>query len=305
MDLKNLDLAISYQAISTILDGLDALVYVADMDTHELIFVNKYGREKWGEPLGRKCWQILQVGKTAPCDFCTNPKLLDSNGESTGVLVTEMQNTANQQWYQCRDEAVRWIDGRMVRLEVATNITDRKLMEEELRTAHLQAELLADTDVLTSLNNRRAFFNLGKQILHQAERNRTPVALVMFDLDYFKQINDKHGHAVGDEVLITIARVAEEQIRSSDVLARLGGEEFSLLMPQATLEQALTLAERLSKAFADNAIIKNNQKIVCTASFGVSTLNTNIKTLDALIAEADEALYIAKNNGRNQIRLAK
>lgn len=296
--------AISHQAVATILDSLDALVYVADMQTYELIFINKYGRNQWGEAAGRKCWQVLQVGQQGPCKFCSNPLLLDEQGEFTGVQVVELQNTANQQWYQCRDQAVRWVDGRMVRIEVATNITDRKLLEQELRDARLQAELLADTDVLTGLNNRRAFFNLGKQLLYQAERNATPVAVVMFDLDFFKQINDEHGHAAGDETLIAIARIAEQQIRSSDVLARIGGEEFAVFMPQATLEQALTLAHRLKKAIAASQVAINKTVISCTASFGVSALNNGTKTLDILIAEADQALYVSKNEGRNLISTA-
>jgi len=305
MNSINKDLNASHQTIATILDSLDALVYVADMDTHELLFMNAYGREKWGNPAGRKCWQVLQTNQSGPCSFCTNPLLLDDQGKSTGVQITEIKNTVTNQWYQCRDQAVPWLDGRLVRIEVATNITDRKIMEEELRAAHLQAELLADTDALTGLNNRRAFFNLGKQLLHQAERNATPVALIMFDLDHFKQINDRYGHTLGDETLVSIARVAEEQIRSSDVLARLGGEEFAVLMPQATQEQALTLAERLNKAFLGNTITKNQISFTCTASFGVSALGGSIKNLDALVAEADKALYVAKNNGRNQIQSAR
>ncbi|HKM14523.1 MAG TPA: GGDEF domain-containing protein [Marinospirillum sp.] len=296
--------AISHQAITTILDSLDALVYVADIQTHELIFINEYGRKQWGEAAGHKCWQILQAGKTAACDFCTNHLLLNQQGESTGVQVVELQNTVNNQWYQCRDQAVRWIDGRMVRIEIATNITDRKLLEQKLRDARLQAELLADTDVLTGLNNRRAFFNLGKQLLHQAERNTTPVAILMFDLDFFKQINDKYGHATGDEVLIAIANIAKQQIRSSDVLARIGGEEFAVFMPQATFDQALTLAKCLKKAIAANQVIINKAVISCTASFGVSIMENGTKTLDALIAEADQALYVSKNGGRNLISMA-
>lgn len=296
------DSAISHQAITTILDSLDALVYVSDIDTHELIFINEYGRNQWGEAAGRKCWQVLQTAQKGPCSFCSNPLLLNAQGESTGVQVIELQNTTNKQWYQCRDQAVRWIDGRMVRIEVATNITDRRLMEEELRAARLRAELLADTDALTELNNRRAFFNLGKQLLHQAERNASPVAVIMFDLDFFKQINDQYGHATGDETLIAVARVAEEQIRSSDVLARIGGEEFAILMPQTTLQQALILAGRLSKAIEKKQVAVEGHVISCTASFGVSALETDIKTLDTLIAEADKALYVAKNEGRNQIR---
>lgn len=287
------------QAISRILDSLDALVYVADMETYELLFMNEYGRNQWGEANGRKCWQVLQADQTGPCAFCTNSHLLDKEGKPTGVLVWEFQNTANEHWYQCRDQAVEWLDGRLVRIEIATDITDRKHMEQQLEVARREAEILADTDALTSLNNRRAFFNLGKQTLHLAQRNATPVSLVMFDLDHFKHINDLHGHAAGDLVLQSIAKTAAEQVRASDVLARLGGEEFAILMPQTTLDQAMRLAERLRRRIDQLEITFDGIRLHCTGSFGVSHAAQGNGSLDTLLASADHALYQAKNAGRN------
>lgn len=289
------------QAISRILDSLDALVYVADMDTHELLFMNEYGRSKWGEANGRKCWQVLQANQTSPCAFCTNSRLLDAQGRPTGVLVWEFQNTANEHWYQCRDQAIEWLDGRLVRIEIATDITDRKLMEQQLEAARREAEMLADTDMLTGMNNRRAFFNLGKQTLHLAQRNATPVSLIMFDLDHFKQINDLHGHAAGDQVLQAIAKTAAEQVRASDVLARLGGEEFAILMPQTTLEQAVKLAERLRLSLELLEISFHGKRLHCTGSFGVSHAKQGQDSLDKLLARADHALYEAKHSGRNRV----
>ena len=289
------------QAISRILDSLDALVYVADMDTHELLFMNEYGRSKWGETNGRKCWQVLQADQTSPCAFCTNSRLLNAKGQPTGVLVWEFQNTANGHWYQCRDQAIEWLDGRLVRIEIATDITDRKLMEQQLEAARREAEMLADTDMLTGTNNRRAFFNLGKQTLHLAQRNATPVSLIMFDLDHFKQINDLHGHAAGDQVLQEIAKTAAEQVRASDVLARLGGEEFAILMPQTTLEQAVKLAERLRLSLELLEISFHGKSLHCTGSFGVSHAKQGQDSLDKLLARADHALYEAKHSGRNRV----
>ncbi|WP_292253166.1 diguanylate cyclase [Marinospirillum sp.] len=287
------------QAVSRILDNLDALVYVADMDTYELLFMNEYGRNQWGEAHGRKCWQVLQADQTGPCAFCTNHRLLDEEGKPTGVLVWEFQNTVNEHWYQCRDQAVEWLDGRLVRIEIATDITDRKLIEQQLEAARRKAEMLADTDVLTSLNNRRAFFNLGQKTLHLAQRNANPVSLVMFDLDHFKQINDLHGHAAGDLVLQSIAKTAAEQVRASDVLARLGGEEFAILMPQTTLNQAMRLAERLRRRIDQLEITFDGIHLHCTGSFGVSHTAQGNDSLDTLLANADHALYQAKNTGRN------
>ncbi|MBI2425839.1 MAG: response regulator [Candidatus Hydrogenedentes bacterium] len=123
----------------TIMDALDALVYVADMETHELLFVNAYGRSVWAAAAGEKCWNVLQSEQNGPCSFCTNTRLMDAEGNPAGPLVWEFENTFNHEWYQCRDEAIRWPDGRIVRLEIATNITARKQAEEE--RLHLERQV--------------------------------------------------------------------------------------------------------------------------------------------------------------------
>ncbi|MEW6500237.1 MAG: MASE3 domain-containing protein, partial [Thermodesulfobacteriota bacterium] len=118
----------------TIMDSLDALVYVADMASYELLFVNRYGRARWGNVIGKKCWQALQTGQTGPCAFCTNDRLLTAEGKPAGVYAWEFRNTVTGQWFDCRDQAIRWPDGRLVRLEIATDITERKAVDEELRS---------------------------------------------------------------------------------------------------------------------------------------------------------------------------
>ncbi|MHC4584307.1 MAG: PAS domain S-box protein [Planctomycetota bacterium] len=119
--------------LMTVLDSLDALVYVADMETHEILFLNKFGRDIWGDVVGKFCWKTLQTNQTGPCEFCTNAKLIDSSGKPAGIYRWEFQNTVDHQWYDCRDQAVRWTDGRLVRMEIATNITEQKNAQEELK----------------------------------------------------------------------------------------------------------------------------------------------------------------------------
>ncbi|MHB8164177.1 MAG: PAS domain S-box protein [Methanoregula sp.] len=132
----------SIERFRMVMDSIDALVYVADMQTHELLFINKYGKDIWGEAIeGKLCWQIIQSDQSGPCPFCTNDRLVDPNGNPTGILNWEFQNTANGRWYDCRDSAIRWLDGRLVRLEIATDITGRKQIEEAL---HESRQLFAD-----------------------------------------------------------------------------------------------------------------------------------------------------------------
>ena len=127
-------LATAHQRFFTVLDSLDALVYVADMQTHEILFANRYAQDTLGtELLGKICWQTLQTNQTGPCAFCTNDHLLTPEGEPAGVCVWEFQNTVNRRWYLIRDNAIRWTDGRLVRMEIATDITFLKETEEALR----------------------------------------------------------------------------------------------------------------------------------------------------------------------------
>jgi two-component system, chemotaxis family, CheB/CheR fusion protein len=122
----------AHQRLVTVLDSIHALIYVADMDTHEILFMNKYGQGDFGDATGRKCWSVLQRDLSGPCDFCTNHKLLDAQGRTTGVHSWEFYNEKTGKWYHCFDRAIEWTDGRMVRLESAFEITERKRLEAEI-----------------------------------------------------------------------------------------------------------------------------------------------------------------------------
>lgn len=301
----------SYQAIETILNSLDALVYVSDLHSYELLYLNDYGAAKWGPIAGRKCYEVLQRGQNSPCQFCTNHKLLDAEGKPTGVYVWEFQNTLNGRWYQCRDQAIYWPDGRLVRIEIATDITDRKEMEQQLAAAKALAERQANTDELTQLYNRRAFFNISRQVFHQVHRAGQRLAMIMFDLDHFKQVNDQWNHAAGDAVLVTISALAQSIVRGSDVLARVGGEEFAVVLPDTDEDQAKQLAERLRAGFEQHKIAVEGGEISCTASFGIACVNVaefkgelDPQTmLENLLHQADKAMMQAKVSGRNRVCL--
>ncbi len=286
--------------IASILDRLDALVYVADMQTYELLYLNEYGRAIWGQYQGKACWQLLQSEQQGPCRFCSNAQLVDPDGRPAGVHVWEFQNTANGRWYQCRDQAIPWTDGRLVRLEIATDITERKRMEQQLHLAVSRAETLARTDELTGLNNRRAFFELGERAFRHDRRARS-MAVVMFDIDHFKRVNDSYGHATGDRLLRAVADALQPQVRDQDILGRLGGEEFALLLTDADLRQALAIAERLRLEIEAVGVTDGERSVRCTASFGVSACSDASHDLDALLSEADQALFRAKREGRNRV----
>jgi hypothetical protein len=113
------------EIFSQILNSLDALIYVIDMKTHEIIFINTYGQNIWGDIKGKICWQAFHPGYSGPCDHCTNSGLVGPDGKPAESISGEIQNTLNKRWYDCRDRAIYWPDGRIVRMEIATDITDR------------------------------------------------------------------------------------------------------------------------------------------------------------------------------------
>lgn len=178
------------------------------------------------------------------------------------------------------------------------DITERKRLE-------LRLDQLARTDVLTGLSNRRDFYAHAERELARSRRFGTPLSLVMLDIDHFKQVNDRHGHAAGDEVLKTLSEVCRSVLRSTDIPARLGGEEFAILMPQTVPEQAVDIAERLRARLAGTPVaIRDGLAVSFTVSIGVAPILDTDRNVDTMLGRADAALYEAKRNGRNQVRRA-
>lgn len=134
--------------LKTILDHMSGIVYVADMETYEILYANQETRDRFNDVVGKICWQTLQSGQTGPCEFCSNPKLIDSDGKPTGFYKWEVQNTVNHRWYDVLDRALNWHDGRLVRLCESIDITDRKKAEEELSQYKEELEMrVADRTV--------------------------------------------------------------------------------------------------------------------------------------------------------------
>lgn len=174
------------------------------------------------------------------------------------------------------------------------------------RIVRLQRDLRgqAETDALTGAANRRAFTRALDREIAEAGRLSVPLSVVMVDLDHFKQINDTHGHASGDRVLVRTVTALKAELEGSQMLGRLGGEEFAVLLPRAAEDEARETAERLRRA-AEHLVVENEQgrAIPVTASFGLTVLgpDESLATGPDLLARADASLYRAKKRGRNRV----
>ncbi|MBX3584970.1 MAG: diguanylate cyclase, partial [Rhizobiaceae bacterium] len=205
-------------------------------------------------------------------------------------------SSEEQRWFLLRVTELRDKKGNRTGAVVShQDVTSRRLLEERLK-------LIADTDELTGLPNRRKFLRLASEALQAVKKASARVSLVVLDLDRFKEVNDKLGHDAGDETLRQIADQLSRGLRPGDILARWGGEELVVLLPQTDQRGAIQLAGRLRARIEGYSIETTSVSFSVTASFGVTQLLENDDDLRAALARADKALYDAKEAGRNRVR---
>jgi diguanylate cyclase (GGDEF)-like protein len=183
------------------------------------------------------------------------------------------------------------------------NILEKEVSErtQELELSNKQLNALAATDPLTQIRNRRSFFDIAGKYYSIAIRTKEALAVMMIDLDHFKSVNDKYGHASGDEALIEFTRIVKKQLRDSDLFARYGGEEFVVVLANTGIEGAEKLAEKIRYAIETNYLVTEKGEIQVTASIGVAELIKQDTSLEDILSRADKGLYLAKENGRNRI----
>lgn len=175
-------------------------------------------------------------------------------------------------------------------------------MAEEL---HEELHTLAHTDTLTGLPNRRSFLQSVAEIWPMPGGEQGPCAIIVFDIDHFKLINDQHGHAIGDRALTHVASCCHEMLGPGEIGARMGGEEFAILLPALQIEEAALRAEQLRAALSARALVSGSAVIQITASFGVADNRGERALFNQAWIDADRALYRAKRAGRNRVELAQ
>jgi diguanylate cyclase (GGDEF)-like protein len=240
-----------------------------------------------GQPLVAKPLTLVQPSGAQIQLLVSVAAVADDKGKARGFLITFDNVTAVHQ----ANEELR---STLLQLE-----------DSRLRIEEQNGELrrLASRDVLTGCFNRRAFFEFAHALFDQAQQSRTPLCCLMVDIDHFKQFNDSYGHAVGDQVIQVVARALSAGLRQTDVLGRYGGEEFCIVLPGLSVTDATVVAERMRMDIETNAqaAVRGTAVSRITASFGLATLNMQARTVEAMIDQADQALYRSKQAGRNRV----
>lgn len=243
-------------------------------------------------------WQTQRI---ASGDFSQRVDFLGEFSDAFNAMVVQLDESL---------QAIKAKDADLTRInmELREEVELRKQTEESLRQSEEMYRQLSITDPLTGIFNRRHFYQLGMLELQRTCRYGHPLAVIMMDVDHFKQVNDIHGHAIGDQVLQALATSVHQSLRVVDIFARYGGEEFIILLPEANLQAVGLTAEKLRRKIARQPLHLNQSQVKITISLGATAFDPaklsflpTPETLDLLINLTDQALYEAKRAGRNQV----
>jgi diguanylate cyclase (GGDEF)-like protein len=223
---------------------------------------------------------------------------MDRQLQRNAELNRELKTSQQRQLEQKRWTVIAIGTGAIIIILLVIHVVSIRRHRRQLAT-------LANTDSLTGVPNRRRTYELGKAAMAHALESTLPLTIAVVDLDHFKSINDRFGHAGGDRVLQEFARVCRESIREQDIVGRWGGEEFLLVMPGASLELAIGALERVRARALRIVLPELGQGLQVSMSAGLAALEPSVKTLDELIARGDAALYKAKHEGRDLVRIAE
>jgi two-component system cell cycle response regulator len=223
------------------------------------------------------------------------------------ILTGETSDEAKLEGFECgADDYVTkpfQIPELLARIRAGVRIVE---LQAKLLDSNRKLEELTVTDPLTQLRNRRAFEQELATQFERARRYGRALSLIMVDIDHFKSINDTYGHPAGDAVLQELARILERDTRSSDLVARLGGEEFAVLLPETALFEAVQVAEKIRAAVASEELRAGGAAIRVTISAGAANVpHSEVPSAAELVQAADQALYRAKENGRNRIEVER
>jgi diguanylate cyclase (GGDEF)-like protein len=296
---QSADTAAELAALRAIVDDLQYGVVVLDKDRRAQ-FVNRAFRRFWRVPDeladSRQTFvKLMYHGRGIKAYAMSADKLGDYIAKQLELIRAGDE----------RPLSIRLANGEVVQFRCKALPDGGRLLTygnvSELADQAEALERLACVDGLTGLSNRRHFLRLAESEWSRFQRYQRPLALLMIDIDFFKSVNDTYGHDAGDAVLKAVAESLNRIKRSSDIAGRLGGEEFALILPEATLDRAVAAAERYRTLIGGRPIIAKGRQISVTVSVGVGVAESGMSGFEDLLKRADVALYEAKNSGRNRV----
>ena len=282
--------------LNAVLDNADSYIYMKDID-RTFQYVNSKVAELFGDSpeniIGKKDTDVLSI-EVAEHFHLSDQKVFDTNEKQ--IIEESSEDESGELRHYLSTKIPYQLEGGIPALiGFSTDVTELYALKEEFRKQ-------ANTDSLTGLYNRRYFTEHAEREFYRAKRHLRIVSLISIDIDHFKNINDVYGHPAGDKVLISVAKCLLPCIRQEDILARIGGEEFSILLPETTLQSSKLVAERIRLNQSNLSIVGEwKGTIALTVSIGVTCIKFEDDTFDEFFRRADKALYQAKALGRNQV----
>lgn len=282
--------------LDAVLNNVDAYIYMKD-DKRCFRYVNKKTAEMFGKSnediIGKLDSDV--IGEEMANHFWQSDKLVFETNEKQRIEEVVDDGKGNIQHYLSMKMPYKLNEDSQALIGFSTDVTELFNLKEEFKKQ-------ANTDALTGLYNRRYFFKHAEKEFSRAKRHGLDMTVMSIDIDYFKKINDNYGHPIGDKVLIELSKSILKNLRQEDILARVGGEEFSIILPETTLEQAKPVAQRICQT--KNKFVVNEQSheaIDIRVSVGLVSMKASDINFDDLFVRADNALYQAKETGRNKV----
>ncbi|MCX8083588.1 MAG: GGDEF domain-containing protein [Calditerrivibrio sp.] len=302
-------------------DMIPFVVYVIDVNEYQVIYGNQLFWEEFSYNNNVKCYEKI-FGFQNVCPHC-KIKYLIENKKINERISHECFSELKDKWYRLDECMMYWPDGRLVKYTIGIDITEAKKIQNELAEAHANLYLqskelesknkelqemyakmkdIAEKDYLTGLYNRRFFYEIGQKIIDQINRYETDCFLGIIDIDHFKAINDTYGHINGDIILKHLAGKLTTELRKSDIVGRIGGEEFAIILINVNENDARKIFENFRKNIERSIVeINDNRFISYTISIGATKLKPI--SIDHNLNAADHALYISKKEGRNRLAI--
>ena len=281
--------------LDAVLNNVDSLVYMKSSD-RRFLYANQHMARAMGQPIERIVGQrdTDLLPRQQADDFWRIDQQILASGQRQTQEVALPDAGGQMRHYWSVIEPCPAPDGSPALVGVSTDITELHQLKETLRRQ-------AEHDSLTGLINRRRFWAQAERELALSQRHGLPLALLTLDIDHFKLINDTHGHMVGDQVLRAVAAACRQALRGTDLCARIGGEEFSILLPATALDGARTMAERIRQELTALQLDEHAPGLRASASLGLACAGEHTPLFDMLFSRADQALYAAKRAGRNRV----